>query len=347
MDKDAPASNAFRLGTFSVAGCAPFAGIEVTGKVLPLRASDSYLTAMTAALKGADSMLGILEEWPHNFPVLQRIADAMHSGNDAALAAGAMSLDKLTFHPPVNKPRNIYCAGANYKKHVVDIIVAQTTSETASMTPEQRRAWGTRKMDERIANGTPYFFCKPQSTVIGPFDTVILPADVKTPDWELELGVVIGRRARRVRRENALDYVAGYMVVNDITTRERVNRKDGDVKEMGMNWVLSKGSPTYLPTGPFLLPAQFAGSPQHLLITLKLNGETMQNERTDDMIFSVATLIEHLSAACELLPGDLICSGSPAGNGMHYGRFLRHGDVLEGTITGMGTQRNSCVAEYE
>jgi 2-keto-4-pentenoate hydratase/2-oxohepta-3-ene-1,7-dioic acid hydratase in catechol pathway len=244
-------------------------------------------------------------------------------------------------------PRQIFCSGANYKKHVVQIIVAQSMTETQHMTAEERRAYGVQKMDERAATGTPYFFCKIQSAVTGPFDPIVLPAEVQQPDWELELGVVIGKRARRVKRADALDYVAGYTIINDITSRERVNRRKTDVPEMGMNWVLSKSSPGFLPVGPYLVPAAFVGDPQQLQITLKLNGETMQDESTSDMIFGVARQIEELSAACELLPGDLICTGSPAGNGMHYGRFLRAGDVVEGSITGLGVQRNLCVAEAQ
>lgn len=333
------AAGAFRLGTFSVAGGAPFAGIEVEGKALDLRTA--------AELKGAETILGVLEHWAENFPVLQRLAVALRSGGDDR----AVAVTDLRFHPPVNLPRNIYCSGANYKKHVVDIIVAQAMVETQNMTPEERHAFGTRKMDDRIAKGTPYFFCKPQSAITGPFDPVVIPSDITTADWELELGVIIGRRARRVSRERALDYIAGYTIINDVTSRELVNRRDGDVREMGMNWVLSKGSPTFLPMGPYLVPAAFVSDPQQLRITLRLNGETMQDERTDDMIFGVARLIENLSSTIELLPGDLICTGSPAGNGVHYKRFLRQGDMLEGQIAApgldFGMQRNPCVAESD
>jgi 2-keto-4-pentenoate hydratase/2-oxohepta-3-ene-1,7-dioic acid hydratase in catechol pathway len=227
----------------------------------------------------------------------------------------------------------------------VQIIVAQSMAETLHMSPEERLAHGVKKMDARASNGTPFFFCKAQSAVTGPFDPVVLPADAQQPDWELELGVIIGKRARRVKREHALDYVAGYTIVNDITVRERVNRKEGDMREMGMDWIASKSSPTFLPMGPYFVPAVFVDDPQQLKLVLKLNAQVMQNESTEDMIFGVARLIEALSWTCELLPGDLICTGSPAGNGMHYGRFLRPGDVMEGSITGLGTQRNICVAE--
>jgi 2,4-didehydro-3-deoxy-L-rhamnonate hydrolase len=204
-------------------------------------------------------------------------------------------------------------------------------------------------MDERAANGTPFIFIKPQSAVTGPFDPIIVPKDAKKPDWELELGVVIGRRARRVSRDRALDYVAGYIVVNDITLREKVFRRKSDSPELGMDFTLSKGAPTFLPMGPLLAPAAFVGDPQQLRVTLKLNGKVMQDESTSDMIFTVAHLIEYLSGGVELQPGDVICTGSPAGNGMHYGRFIQEGDVLEGSITGahlgLGTQRNPCRLE--
>jgi 2-keto-4-pentenoate hydratase/2-oxohepta-3-ene-1,7-dioic acid hydratase in catechol pathway len=108
---------------------------------------------------------------------------------------------------------------------------------------------------------------------------------------------------------------------------------------------MAKGSPSYLPTGPFLVPVAFVGDPQNLRITLKLNGQLMQDESTADMIFGVARIIEFLSANVQLWPGDLIATGSPAGNGTHYNRYLTPGDLMEGSITGLGTQRNRCVAE--
>jgi 2-keto-4-pentenoate hydratase/2-oxohepta-3-ene-1,7-dioic acid hydratase in catechol pathway len=211
------------------------------------------------------------------------------------------------------------------------------------MSVEERRAWGIKRMDDRALSGKPFVFTKLPSSILAPFDIVLLPPEIKLPDWELELGVIIGKPARRVSLENAFDYVAGYTVVNDITARDLVNR--ADMPEMGMDWMASKSAPGFLPMGPYLTPTQFVANPQDLTITLKLNGETMQNESTSDMIFTVARLIEYISSHVQLLPGDLICTGSPAGNGMHYKRFLTDGDILEGSITGLGTQRNLCKLE--
>ena len=320
----------------------PFAAIVVRERVLSLVSALPYLRGHGLELSTTGSVLGLLTRWTHNFAVLQRLAETFANGRDQELERAALPLAAVHLHPPVDLPRQVFCSGANYKKHVIELFVAQTFHKNEGMSREERLAAGTKMMDERAATGTPFFFCKAQSTITGPYDAIVLPPDVTQPDWELELGVVIGKPARYVRRAEALDYVAGYVVVNDITARERVNRKD--MKEMGMDWVASKCAPTFLPMGPWLVPAAFVGDPQQLRITLKLNGQTMQDESTADMIFDVARLIETLSTFCLLQPGDVICTGSPAGNGMHYGRFLRPGDMVEGTIDGIGTIRNTCVA---
>ena len=338
----APATQ-FALATCSSGGGARFAALVVGERVLSLAAATPFLQRQGLELSAVGTVLGVLDQWTRNFPALQRLADALAGGRESELERAAVALNGLQLHPPVDLPRQIFCSGANYKKHVIQLHVAQTFHKNAHLSPEERLIEGTRMMDERAATGTPFIFCKAQSSVTGPFDPIVLPADVTQPDWELELGVVIGKPARRVPRAQALDYVAGYVVVNDITSRERVNRKD--MKEMGMDWVASKCAPTFLPMGPWLVPAAFVADPQQLQITLKLNGGTMQDESTADMIFGVARLIETLSTFCLLQPGDLICTGSPAGNGMHYGRFLQPGDVVEGSITGLGTIRNTCVAE--
>jgi 2,4-didehydro-3-deoxy-L-rhamnonate hydrolase len=335
----------FKLGTFAAAGAPAFPGMVVDGRVVSLHAISQSLAVAGRPLRGPGSMLSLLACWDHDWPLLQEAAEALAHGRAPDLAGCAAPESSLAALAPIPAPRHIYCSGANYKKHVVQIIAAQASDETKAMSAEERRAFGQRKMDERARTGTPYFFLKAQSAVTGPFDAVVLPADARQADWELELAVVIGRAARHVGREQALEHVAGYTIANDITRRELVSRRPGDVPEMGMNWILAKSAPTFLPLGPYLVPAAYVSDPQALQIRLELNGETMQDESTADMIFGVARLIEYLSAAVALQPGDVICTGSPAGNGAHYRRFLRPGDVLQGSISGLGTQRNVCVAE--
>jgi 2-keto-4-pentenoate hydratase/2-oxohepta-3-ene-1,7-dioic acid hydratase in catechol pathway len=195
-------------------------------------------------------------------------------------------------------------------------------------------------MDERVAHGEPYIFLGAVSALAGAYDDVVLPPRGEEHDWELELAAVIGRGGRDIAREDALDHVAGYTICNDLTTRDLVHRPD--LAAIGSDWVRGKNSPTFLPTGPWLVPSRFVGDPMSLRIRLELNGAVMQDESTADMIFDVARLVSYASERVELLPGDLLLTGSPAGNGTRWNRFLRDGDVMEGTITGLGTQRNRC-----
>lgn len=335
----------FKLGTFSCAGGPPFAGMVVDDRVVALHAVSQSLAVAGRPLLGAGSMLSLLASWEHDWPLLEEAAEALAHARAPELVGCATPESALSVLAPIQAPRNIYCSGANYKKHVAQLIAAQGNEETRGMSAEERRLFSERKMDERARSGTPYFFLKAQSAVTGPFDPVVLPGEATQADWELELAVIIGRTARYVSREHALDHVAGYTIANDITRRELVNRRAGDVPEMGMNWILAKSAPTFLPLGPYIVPAAYVADPQALHIRLDLNGETKQDESTADMIFGVARLIEYLSAAVALQPGDVICTGSPAGNGAHYRRFLRPGDVLQGSISGLGTQRNLCIAE--
>jgi 2-keto-4-pentenoate hydratase/2-oxohepta-3-ene-1,7-dioic acid hydratase in catechol pathway len=180
------------------------------------------------------------------------------------------------------------------------------------------------------------------SALTGPYDEIVLPGRGTNHDWELELAAVIGRPARHLTRENALDHVAGYTICNDITTRSLVYRRD--LKAIGTDWFAAKNAPTFLPTGPFLVPAAFVGDPAALTITLTHNGIIRQHESTGDMLFGLPAILEYITSVTELNPGDLVLTGSPAGNGAHWGVFLAPGDVLEGEITGLGRQRNRCAA---
>jgi 2-keto-4-pentenoate hydratase/2-oxohepta-3-ene-1,7-dioic acid hydratase in catechol pathway len=152
--------------------------------------------------------------------------------------------------------------------------------------------------------------------------------------------VVIGRGGRGIARARALEHVAGYMVANDISARDLIARTD--YKMLGTDWLKSKGQPGFLPLGPLLVPARFVPDPHRLGMRLTVSGQVMQDETTADMIFGIERQIEYISQYCELLPGDVICTGSPAGNGTHYNRFLRDGDVMEAEIDGLGRQRVVC-----
>ena len=196
-------------------------------------------------------------------------------------------------------------------------------------------------MDERAAGGVPYVFIRLPDTLTGARDAVHLPRHIVKPDWELELAVVIGRTARDVTASNAMSHVAGYAMLDDMTARELVFRKD--MPAMGADWLQGKNWRNSAPFGPYLVPQCFVPDPYALKIQLKLNGKLMQDESTSDMVIRIERQIAYLSSIVTLHPGDIIATGSPAGNGSHYGVFLKPGDVLTGEITGLGTQRTECL----
>jgi 2-keto-4-pentenoate hydratase/2-oxohepta-3-ene-1,7-dioic acid hydratase in catechol pathway len=280
-----------------------------------------------------DSTTPLLADWDAAMRRMAELAaEADEAGATAAGAAGWRPVDGLRVLPPV-RPGQILQSGANYRRHVIDLHVAEGGG----------RAEAEAIMDARAATGEPYLFAGLPSALCGPGDDVVLPLEGTKHDWELEIAVVIGRPARRVSPQDAMRYVAGYTICNDITTRDLVYRPD--LERIGTDWIRAKNRPTFLPTGPYLVPAAFIPDPHDLVITLRHNGVVRQDELAKDMIFDIPRLVSYASTLVSLAPGDLLLTGSPAGNGAHWGIFLAPGDVMEAQITGLGIQRNSCVSE--
>ncbi len=180
----------------------------------------------------------------------------------------------------------------------------------------------------------PILFAKATSAVVGPNDDVSMPRGSTHTDWEVELGVVIGKTAKYVSKEDALDYVAGYCVINDVSERHFQNHLTGQ-------WTKGKSCDTFGPTGPWLVTRDEISDPQNLTLSLDVNGKRMQTGNTNTMIFTVAEIIEHLSGLMSLHPGDVISTGTPPGVGMGIKPapiYLKRGDVMELTIQGLGTQ---------
>jgi 2-keto-4-pentenoate hydratase/2-oxohepta-3-ene-1,7-dioic acid hydratase in catechol pathway len=318
----------FALGTFASGSGDAFAGLVVDGKVVDL----------APRLGSGVSIRGLLEEWDRSFARLQQLAEGVGD------ADASESLESLRPLPPVLPPGQIFQAGANYRQHVLDLMAgAERRGDVSDGLTSGERGDAREELERRLQSGRPFVFLGSAHAMVGARDDVILPSDSNQHDWELELAAVIGRPARRLPRAGALDVVAGYTICNDLTTRDALIRTDA--RGLGLDWLAGKNAPTFLPTGPLFVPAAHAGNPMDLRITLKINGSIMQNESTSDMVFDVAALIQHISNVAELRPGDLVLTGSPAGNGAAHGVFLRPGDVIEGTISGLGDQRNRCVAE--
>ncbi|BDB22715.1 fumarylacetoacetate hydrolase family protein [Cupriavidus sp. P-10] len=188
----------------------------------------------------------------------------------------------------------------------------------------------------------PIVFLKANSSLNGPDDAVMLPFGSEKSDWEVELGVVIGTTARNVSREEALNHVAGYCVVNDVSEREFQIERGG-------TWDKGKGCDTFCPVGPWLVTRDEVADPQALGLWLEVNGERVQRGSTATMVFDVATVVSYVSRFMTLLPGDLIATGTPPGVGMGFKppRFLKAGDTMRLGVDGLGVQSQRVVAYGE
>ncbi|MFE5159486.1 fumarylacetoacetate hydrolase family protein [Streptomyces sp. NPDC056697] len=226
---------------------------------------------------------------------------------------GAVPLDGLRLGPPVPRPGKIVAMGFNYPQHATGVL---SGAEPA---------------------GDPVVFLKPPSALSGPNDPLVKPPETTQLDYELELGVVIGRACRRIRRQDAQAHVAGYMIANDVTARD-IALGAGASNPLLLQIARGKGFPTFCPTGPWLLTSDEIDPDRPLRLTLSVNGERRQDAWTSSMLVDVPGLIASVSATMDLFPGDLILTGSPAGCGFQLDPpgYLHDGDRIQAAITGLG-----------
>ena len=214
---------------------------------------------------------------------------------------------------PIARPSKILCIGLNYAKHA---------KETGAAIPTE-----------------PILFMKSTSSLTGPFDNIIIPKNSEKTDWEVELGVVIGKKASYVSEAEAMDYVAGYVLHNDVSER-------AFQLERGGTWDKGKGCDSFAPLGPWLVTKDEIPNPHQLRLWLSLNGKMMQDSNTDDLIFNIPQLISYSSQFMTLLPGDVISTGTPAGVGLGFSPniYLKPGDVVELGIDGLGSSKQTAIA---
>jgi len=212
--------------------------------------------------------------------------------------------------PPLQRPSKLICVGLNYSLHA---------KESGMEVPTQ-----------------PILFMKATSSICGPFDPIIIPKGSEATDWEVELAVVIGRKATYVSEEEAMDYVAGYVLHNDVSERDFQLRHGGQ-------WVKGKSADNFAPLGPYLVTKDEIANPHNLRLWLKLNGKMLQDSSTSDLVFNVPQLVSYISQYMSLLPGDIISTGTPAGVGMGFKPpvYLKEGDVVELGIDGLGTSKQA------
>ena len=221
--------------------------------------------------------------------------------------------DDIRLGPPLSRPSKIVCVGLNYAKHA---------AESGMDIPEE-----------------PVLFFKASSAIVGPNDPIIIPKNSEKTDWEVELAVVIGKKASYVSEADALNHVAGYVLHNDVSERAFQLERSGQ-------WVKGKSCDTFAPIGPFIATPDEIGDPNNLNLWLKLNCEEMQNSSTSDFIFNIQHVVSYISQFMTLIPGDIISTGTPFGVGLGLTppRYLKDGDVVELGIEGLGVSKQTCIA---
>jgi len=263
------------------------------------------------------SVRGIMNDW------------AQAKGRLAKLAAspkGGRKLSSVKLLPPIPDPIGIFCAGANYTDHVAEMAKANNTP----MEP-----------DPHTLNLKAWHFIKTAGTLAADHETVHLPRRSKKIDWEVELVAVIGKAAKDVPLDKALDYVAGYTIGNDLSARDFHVRPGIPVGSPFRNdWLAHKSFDQSCPCGPWIVLAEDVGDPQNLKIQLYVNNELMQDSNTKSMIFNIAEQISHLSEKLTLHPGDLVLTGTPAGVGTPRNKFLQPGDTVRCHIENIGDLEN-------
>lgn len=289
----------------------PRAGVAVGGKVADVA---------KATGKASDATVqGILDDWASAQSRLNDVAASIASGK-----AATMDMAALQLLSPVHWPVTIYCAGANYSDHVARMAAKQGVKPDAN--PKE-------------AGLKPWHFIKPSRTAIGHNEDISVVSAAL--DWEIELAAVIGKTARNVSVADALSYVAGYTVANDVSARD-LSRRPGmaDTSPFKWDWIGQKCFDGACPMGPAIVPASQIADPMNLKLKLWVNDELKQDSNTSQMIFNIADQISHISTRLTLHPGDVILTGTPCGVGAEEGTFLKAGDVMRVEIENIGTLTN-------
>jgi 2-keto-4-pentenoate hydratase/2-oxohepta-3-ene-1,7-dioic acid hydratase in catechol pathway len=285
----------------------PTACIVRDGTLFPLSRE-----AARAGLSVPASVIDILQDWARNEGIISDLAPGCSDGidvSDAELLA------------PLLYPGKVICAGANYYDHMAEMGFPDITKESQRL----------------------FFFMKPpKSAVVGAGNTVWMPRGTKAFDWEVELAVVIGRKARYVSAADALSYVAGYTVALDLSARD-FNRASEQFYKL--DWVAGKANDTCCPLGPWMIPASSLPDPQEARLQLSVNGQSKQDGSARTMIYSVAEQIARASEIMTLDPGDVILTGTPAGVGTPKQTFLKVGDRIDAHIDGIGLLSVSIAGE--
>lgn len=284
-----------------------------------------------------DTSQQLYENWDRNF-------DALVDLNEKEAASG-LQIGAFTILPPTDFPQ-ILGAGSNYRKHAAEMYTYNDGNYQKDRKPGESDAdFFARNMDfveNKRATGMPFIWLSTHGSQVGANDDIVLPPIGQQHDWEAELGVIVaGGAPRYMTPLEAGSYIAGYTIANDMHTCELFNRSD---IKWNADWI-AKQQPGFKPVGPFVVPRQFFDGLADVSIRLCVNGEVKQDWPVSDMIFTAEEYLAYASERLRLLPGDLLMTGSPPGNGAVHGQFLKAGDKVEIAITYLGRQHNRVVDE--
>ncbi|UVJ41325.1 fumarylacetoacetate hydrolase family protein [Arthrobacter sp. CJ23] len=281
------------------------------------------------------SVTDLVRQWATHRAGLRRLTDLPQTA--LAIAETGIPVASLRLEAPL-RPGQLFCTIGNYRRQVIEAAVDGGDAADA----DRLRAATVQALKQRRRDGAPYVCLTSIDRVGTPEGELVLDPDVDTLDWEVEIGAVIGASGSKLTPSDAHGVIAGYCVVNDLTIRSRVVRPDLPV--LGSDWLQCKGMHGSLPLGPWFVPVWQVPDPSALRLQLSLNGTLMQDDTADDMLFSIPEQLSCLSRHTRLRPGDLLCTGSPAGFGLHHGRFLRPGDTVRASVSGLGEQITRCVS---
>jgi 2-keto-4-pentenoate hydratase/2-oxohepta-3-ene-1,7-dioic acid hydratase in catechol pathway len=311
-------NESYRLATYAGPDGVARAGIVVDHEIVDV--GQGLATVGQDHAAGVPrSVMSILEDWEQLGPKLRLLARDIRAG--AVSARSPLSSVKLL--PPVMYPGTIFCAGANYKDHVAEMSRALNLPE---------------EPDPHELGLKPWHFIKPSAPCVRATGArIALPRYSRRVDWEAEIALVIGRHCRDVSVSEALGYVAGMTIVNDLSARDHLKREKVPVESpFRFDWVSQKCFEGSLPMGPWICPLEHIDDLQDMAIKLWVNDELMQDSSSANLIFSFAEQIAHLSTRLTLRPGDVIATGTPAGCGAARGRFLQPGDRVRIWVQGIG-----------
>ena len=318
------AEGTFGLSRLTDGGRAFHAIVRPNGEVIDI--SGSFATSHE-----------IYGDWARNFDRLQKLAESeSHQG---------LNQDDFRFLPPTEFPQ-VFGAGSNYRKHAAEMYTFNEGEYQKSRLPgESDEDFYKRNMEfveQRRAKGMPFIWLATHGSLVGANDDIVLPRVGASHDWEAELCLVLaGGAPRYMSPDEAGQYIAGYTIINDMHTCELFSRND---VKWNADWI-AKQQPSFKPVGPYVVPRQFFEGVDDIVIKLAVNGDTKQDWPANDMIFSPEMYVAYASERLPILPGDLLMTGSPPGNGAFHAQFLHPGDVVDIELTYLGRHHNTVVAD--